>query len=112
MDVEGGTLHAEHVTVASIVGTGLTDRLRAGEETRLLADRHEADAELERAYGSEDEPARLDTGDLRHGAAEGLDERCGDAAEHLRVVEEPPHVGVPTHEGDLRGQRFRFAERS
>jgi hypothetical protein len=69
-------------------------------------------AELERAYGAEDEPARLDAGDLRHGAAEGLDERGGDAAERLRVVIEPPHVGVPAHEGDLQGQRFRVVRRS
>jgi hypothetical protein len=86
--------------------------LGARQETRSLADRQETDIELERACGAENEPPRLDPGNLRRVVAERIDKRRGDRPQELRLIEPAPDVGVAADPGEAREQCVDHASRS
>jgi hypothetical protein len=95
------------MVVAPVVELGPYNRLRSWEQALRLSDRHEPDAELERRRSSENEPARLDSGDLRGAAAERVDECEREFAQQDRVVEQAPNVGMPSDGTDLGAESRR-----
>ena len=73
--VESSSLEPQLMAVASVIELCRGNDLGSREKSLCLPDRHESDTKLECGSRTEDEPARLDSGDLRSTDAERLDER-------------------------------------